>query len=160
MRFPRQEYWSTLPFPASGPDPGIKPTSPALQANSLPLSHQGSPRIITGFLKKGLSVSMKWRLSCVFEANVSIHLIYDIYAYIQVFIFFILNLFALLSSLSPSSFCLFLVLVQCNFSLRQSKMCLLSHSITNLSYLTLKLWFMLCLLCLDYSYIVRICLLL
>ena len=29
MRFPRQEYWSGLPFPSPGtlPDPGIKPTS-------------------------------------------------------------------------------------------------------------------------------------
>ena len=43
----RQEYWSELPFPSSGdiPDPGIEPASseftwsPALQANSLPLSH-------------------------------------------------------------------------------------------------------------------------
>ena len=32
MGFPRQEYWSGLPFPSPGdvPDPGIKPTSPAL----------------------------------------------------------------------------------------------------------------------------------
>ena len=35
MGFPRQEYWSGLPFPSSGdvPDPGIKPeflSSPAL----------------------------------------------------------------------------------------------------------------------------------
>ena len=32
MGFSRQEYWSGLPFPAPGniPDPGIKPTSPAL----------------------------------------------------------------------------------------------------------------------------------
>ena len=30
MRFPRQEYWSGLPFPYPGdlPDPGIKPISP------------------------------------------------------------------------------------------------------------------------------------
>ena len=30
MGFPRQEYWSRLPFPLSGylPNPGIKPTSP------------------------------------------------------------------------------------------------------------------------------------
>ena len=30
MGFPRQEYWSGLPFPSPGdlPDPGIKPTSP------------------------------------------------------------------------------------------------------------------------------------
>ena len=33
MRFPRQEYWSRLPFPSpkDPPDPGIKPGSPALQ---------------------------------------------------------------------------------------------------------------------------------
>jgi len=30
--FPRQEYWSGLPFPSPGdlPDPGTEPTSPAL----------------------------------------------------------------------------------------------------------------------------------
>ena len=45
MGFSRQEYWSELPFPFPGdlPDPGIEPLSPALQADSLPLSHQGSP---------------------------------------------------------------------------------------------------------------------
>ena len=45
--FFRQEYWSGLSFPTSGdlPDPGIKPKSPALQVNSLPLSHPGSPCI-------------------------------------------------------------------------------------------------------------------
>ena len=34
MRFPRQEYWSGLPFlsPRGLPNPGIKPTSPAIQA--------------------------------------------------------------------------------------------------------------------------------
>ena len=45
--FPRQEYWSGLPFPLPGniPEPEIEPTSPtspALQAASLPLSHRGS----------------------------------------------------------------------------------------------------------------------
>ena len=44
----RQEYQTVLPCPTPGilPDPGIKlvsPTTPALQAGSLPLSHQGSP---------------------------------------------------------------------------------------------------------------------
>ena len=45
MGFSRQEYWSGLPFPSSGdpPNPGIKPASPALQADSLPLSQKGSP---------------------------------------------------------------------------------------------------------------------
>jgi len=41
MVFPRQEYWSGLPFPTPGdlPDPAIEPGSPALQVDSLPLSH-------------------------------------------------------------------------------------------------------------------------
>ena len=35
--FSRQEYWSGLPFPSPGdlPNPGIKPGSPALQADPL-----------------------------------------------------------------------------------------------------------------------------
>ena len=43
MGFLRQGYWSGLPFPSPGdrPDPGIEPASPALQADSLLLSHQG-----------------------------------------------------------------------------------------------------------------------
>ena len=38
MEFSKQEYWSGLPFPSPGnlPDPGIKPGSPALQADALP----------------------------------------------------------------------------------------------------------------------------
>ena len=37
MKFSRQEYWSVLPFPSPGdlPNPGIKPGSPALQADAL-----------------------------------------------------------------------------------------------------------------------------
>ena len=44
MRFYRQEYWSGFPCSPPGdlPDPGIEPVSPALQADSLPLSHRGS----------------------------------------------------------------------------------------------------------------------
>ena len=47
MGFPRQEYWSGVSFPSPGdlPHPGIKPRSPALQVDSLPLSHQGSQRL-------------------------------------------------------------------------------------------------------------------
>ena len=43
--FPRQQYWSGLPFLPSGdlPNSGIEPRSPALQANDLPLSRLGSP---------------------------------------------------------------------------------------------------------------------
>ena len=40
-----EEYWSGLPFPSPGGllNPGIKPVPPARQADSLPLSHLGSP---------------------------------------------------------------------------------------------------------------------
>ena len=48
MGFFQQEYWNGWPFPLPGDlsDPGIEPmspASPALQADSLPLNHQGSP---------------------------------------------------------------------------------------------------------------------
>ena len=41
MGFSRQEYWGGLPFPFPQelPDSGIKPVSPAWQADSLPLTH-------------------------------------------------------------------------------------------------------------------------
>ena len=47
LGFPRQEYWSGLPFPSPGdlPDPGIEPMSLRLlhsQMDSLPLSNQES----------------------------------------------------------------------------------------------------------------------
>ena len=43
MGFPKQEYWSGLPFPSPGdlPDPGIEPGSPALQADALPSKPPG-----------------------------------------------------------------------------------------------------------------------
>ena len=54
MGFSSQECWSGLPFPppADLPNPGIEPasptliksTSPALQADALPLSRQASPQ--------------------------------------------------------------------------------------------------------------------
>ena len=47
MEFSRQEYWSGLPFPSPEdlPNPGIKPKSPTLQADSLPPEPQGKPTI-------------------------------------------------------------------------------------------------------------------
>ena len=43
MGFSRQEYWSGFPFSSPGdlPDPGIKPGSPALQADALPSEPPG-----------------------------------------------------------------------------------------------------------------------
>ena len=55
MGFYRQEYWSGLTFPSPGnlPDPGIKPGSPALQADSLSSDPPGKPDIFNkGAFKK------------------------------------------------------------------------------------------------------------
>ena len=45
MEFSRQEYWSGLPFPSPGdlPDPGIKPTSPALTGGFFTTEPPGKP---------------------------------------------------------------------------------------------------------------------
>ena len=67
MGFPRQEYWSRLPFlsPADLPHPGIEPASSALQVDSLPLSYQGNPKYPPTpqfcFQKQTVSKSRKWK---------------------------------------------------------------------------------------------------
>ena len=50
MGFSRQEYWSGQPFPSPGelPDPGIKPTFPAFQVDSLQSDPAGKPPIAGG----------------------------------------------------------------------------------------------------------------
>src|SRR5574341_2543749 len=63
MGFSRQEYWSGLPRPSPGdlPNPGIEPGSPASQADSLPLSCQGSPAQLLVWPE----VSQHWCLQAV-----------------------------------------------------------------------------------------------
>ena len=52
MGFPRQGYWNELLFPPPGDLPkGIKPTSPALQADSLSPSPLGSDSNLSSLLK-------------------------------------------------------------------------------------------------------------
>ena len=53
MEFSRQEYWSGLPFPSPGnlPNPGIKPGSPALQADSLPSEPPRKPTPVVSDLQ-------------------------------------------------------------------------------------------------------------
>ena len=48
MGFPRQAYWSELPFPSPGdlPDTGIEPRSPGLQVDSLLIERQRKSRAI------------------------------------------------------------------------------------------------------------------
>ena len=52
MGFPRQEYWSWLPFPSPRdlPDPEIEPMSLALPEDSLPAEPQGKPCSPPGWL--------------------------------------------------------------------------------------------------------------
>ena len=52
MGFSRPEYWRRVPFSSPGdiPDPGIKPGSPAFQADSLPAKTQGKPCLGRGSL--------------------------------------------------------------------------------------------------------------
>ena len=59
--FPRQEYWNGLSFPSLGdlPDTGIKPGSPALQAESLPSEPPGKPIYVCIHTHRYLKVKVK-----------------------------------------------------------------------------------------------------
>ena len=51
MGLSRQEYWSGLPFPPPGelPNPGIKPTSPALAGRFFTTEPPGKPTLLCIF---------------------------------------------------------------------------------------------------------------
>ena len=70
MEFPRQEYWSGLPFPPPGdlPDPGIEARCPASQAVSLPPEPPGKLPCVayksnkkSGVVDTGRNVSVRHR---------------------------------------------------------------------------------------------------
>ena len=68
MGFSRPEYWSGLPFPSLGdlPDPGIKPGSPTLQADSLPSEPPGSQYFVLEEVTKLLKLlrhRLVWRVN-------------------------------------------------------------------------------------------------
>ena len=68
MVFPRQKYWSGLPFPSPGglPSwPGIEPSSPALQADSLLAEPPGKPLIIV-YIKQ---INAGKNLKCILITN-------------------------------------------------------------------------------------------
>ena len=68
MEFSRQEYWSGLPRPPLGDlsHPGIEPASPALQADSLPLTPpwEALSTLVRPFLHNLLkrNTGQKWKL--------------------------------------------------------------------------------------------------
>ena len=67
LEFSRQESWSGLPFPSARdlPDQGIKPESPALQADSLPSKPQGKSKIINW--ETIIFYSEKWKFLDMLE---------------------------------------------------------------------------------------------
>ena len=61
MGFPRQEYWSGLPFPSPGdlPNPGIGPTSPALAGEFFTTEPPRMPDIsVTEYKRKSSHASV------------------------------------------------------------------------------------------------------
>ena len=62
MGVSRQEYLSGLPFPSPGdlPDPGIKPGSPALQADFLLTELPGKPQLGEEVFILHTKVKSKW----------------------------------------------------------------------------------------------------
>ena len=62
MGFSRREYWSGLPRPPPGDlsDPGIGPTSPALQVGSLPTEPSGKTVCHSAAIKGG-GKQVVWR---------------------------------------------------------------------------------------------------
>ena len=76
VEFPRQEYWSWLPFlsPGNLPDPAIKSVSPALGGDSLLLSHQGRPIIWIHNIQNcsgiylGSHILSGWTCPCIYAS--------------------------------------------------------------------------------------------
>ena len=82
LRLPSQEYWSGLPFSSPGdiPDPGIKPESPTLQADSLqsePLEAQVTVRCpflishCTLYIQRAEKISLVFSKQLAWEINVN-----------------------------------------------------------------------------------------
>ena len=71
MGFPRQEYWNRLPFPSSGVflTQGSNSSLLPWHADSLPLSHQGSPVMIYYF--PFIQSYLRWSLPSCLPLNFS-----------------------------------------------------------------------------------------
>ena len=94
MGFSRQEYWSGLPFPSPGnlPDPGIKPGSPALQADSLPFEPSGKTYTNTHTHIHTHTHTHTYIYICIYSAlslsfSLSLSLSLSIYIYIHTHIY-------------------------------------------------------------------------
>ena len=79
MGFSRQEYWSGLPFPSPGdlPDPGIKPRSPAFQADALPSEPSEKHRMFEYslfffFISATVFVCLLWTVICLAASSLRV----------------------------------------------------------------------------------------
>ena len=109
MEFSRQEYWTGLLFPTPSDLPAtrIKLVSPSWQADSLPLSHLGSPFEMQSSL---FWLSTVYQIFCVSKRLLSLVVWYAVswrawflYTFTRAFSIFVsLSLFMCLSLLPPS----------------------------------------------------------
>ena len=78
MGFPRQEYWSGLPFlpPQDLPDPRIKPGFSALQADSLLTEPQGKPQFLSFILLKIERIIMHVIATAISNSNMFLKLVF------------------------------------------------------------------------------------
>ena len=70
--FPRQKYWSGLPFPSPGdlPNPGIEPTSPALASRVFTTDPPAKPRDYdTMMIKKEKEIIVLKEMSVQLESS-------------------------------------------------------------------------------------------
>ena len=76
MWFPRQACQSGLPFPSPGDllDPVFKPASAAWQADTLPLSHLGSPNYVLAYWRQVLASPRTVTGVCHGSYSCSVHL--------------------------------------------------------------------------------------
>ena len=67
MGFPRQEYWSGLPFSSPGdlPDLEMKPRSPALQVDFLPSEPPGKPMLGGNQMQRLRGTNMEGEKVCL-----------------------------------------------------------------------------------------------
>ena len=82
VEFSRPQCWSGLPFPSPGdhPNPGIKPRSPALQANSLlsePTRKPKNPGVGSLSLLQGIFLTQELNWSLLYCRRILYHLSYQ-----------------------------------------------------------------------------------
>ena len=84
LGFPRQEYWSGVPFPSPGdlPDPGIEPTSPPLAGGLFTAEPLVKHSLLLGALKSHYGALMS-RLSPLFMKQILLTSVFAFLMWLQ-----------------------------------------------------------------------------